>query len=171
MAKTKKPLEPKKPKPEGYIFGRPTNYNAALGDRICELVATHPVGYETIRKLHPDIPMLGTVREWRLKFPDFNAKYLAAKAFQAELMVEEIDDILPGDIRTYFDERGNQRIDSPSAALAIAKCNNRKWTAARLAPKNYGDNKAVAKENDNGEVKEEMRQVREELTNKHTKEY
>lgn len=150
--------------------GRPTDYTPELGQRICDLIATHPVGYETIRQMFPDLPVRKVVLGWRRKFPDFGDKYLAAKRFQAEIMVEEIDDMLPHEVKTYYDSEGNERIDSPSASLAIAKANNRKWTAARLAPKYYGDNVDV-NEVSNEDLKQELRELREELKKKHEKEY
>ncbi len=161
-----------KPKPEGYIFGRPTHYTKELGERICELVATHPVGYDTIKMMHPDLPPKSVVTQWRLKHPDFAANYLSAKAFQAEIMVEDIDDIIPHEVKTYFDDKGNERIDSPSASLAIAKANNRKWTAARLAPKRYGDLTRLENlETENVDLKRELQELREQLDAKNKKDY
>ena len=116
--------------------------------------------------------MSGVIREWRRKHPNFNAKYLTAKSFQAELMVEEIDDMLPHEIKTYLDDRGNERIDAPSASLAIAKVNNRKWTAARLAPKRYGDvSQLDTLKGENEELKKEMEELRAQLDQKHKKDY
>ena len=119
--------------------GRPTDYTPEFGKLICERVAINPVGYSTLRQLYPDMPNLTTIRAWRLSIPEFSTRYLEAKQFQAQLLVEEIDDLLPSEVRFYVDDKGNERIDAPSAAMIIAKINNRKWMAARLAPKIYGD--------------------------------
>lgn len=152
--------------------GRPTKYNEKLGLRICDLTATHPIGYHKIRELYPELPCAQLVREWRHKFSDFNAKYLDAKRFQAEILVEDIDDMLPGDVKTYTDDRGNERIDSPSAAMLIAKLNNRKWMAARLAPRRFGDSPSVEELEGRASVlQEELRMIRAELDAKHQKEY
>lgn len=119
--------------------GRPTIYSDDLGKLICERVAINPVGLEKLITLYPDMPNHSTIKAWRKQHASFSAWYLEAKAFQAQLLVEEIDDLLPSEVRYYIDEKGNERIDAPSASMLIAKINNRKWTAARLAPKIYGD--------------------------------
>ncbi len=152
--------------------GHPTNYTVQLGDRICHLVATHPMGYHPLRKMYPDLPCAQVVRDWRLKFPEFNAKYLDAKRFQAEILVEEIDDLLPEDVQTYLDDRGNTRIDAPSASMLIAKINNRKWMAARLAPRRFGDDKRVEDlEGQNNAMRQELLNLRAELDEKNQKEF
>lgn len=119
--------------------GRPTLYNDEIADRICDLVSTHSMGIAKIIEMYPDLPKDSTIKEWRLKHASFAAKYLEAKSLQAQILVEEIDDLIPTEIGHYFDERGNKRVDGASASLLIAKINNRKWTAARLAPRIYSE--------------------------------
>ncbi len=123
------------------VLGRPSIYNEDLAKLICERVAVNPVGIEALCKLYPDLPDHSTIKAWRKLHPLFSSWYLEAKALQAQLLVEDIDDLLPNEVQYYIDERGNKRIDAPSASMLIAKINNRKWTAARLAPKIYGDRK------------------------------
>ena len=70
------------------------------------------------------------------------------------------------------DDKGQERIDPPSASLLIAKINNRKWTAARLAPKIYGDQKRVEElEGENERVKAELRALRDKLDKANIAEY
>lgn len=152
-------------------IGAPTLYTEEYGDYICEKIATHPVGYETIRKIHPDLPAPITIREWRLKHPTFSAKYLDAKSLQAQILVEEVDEMIPDGIKYYHDDKGNERIDAPSASLVIAKINNRKWTAARLAPRIYGDKYIESLQADNERVKQELQEVKERLDKENIKEY
>lgn len=119
--------------------GRPSLYTPELGKLICERIATNPVGWSTLETLYTDMPTAFTIRAWRLSIPQFSTMYLEAKQFQAQLLVEEIDELIPNTIQYYVDDKGQERIDAPSASLVIAKINNRKWMAARLAPKIYGD--------------------------------
>lgn len=159
------------PDSEKKPIGRPTDYTPELVERICMLIATHPIGYDHIRAMYPDLPQRQALRVWRHKYPDFNSKYLDAKRFQAELMVEDIDEMLPDEIKVYFDKEGNERIDSPSAAMLIAKINNRKWMAARLAPKRFGDSGIAEDPDTNKETKEEMKAIRDDLDSKNQKEF
>ncbi len=121
--------------------GRPTKYSPEFGKLICERIATNPVGWSTLESMYPDLPHYSTVKAWRNTIPDFSEMYLQAKSFQSMILVEEIDDLIPSEIKTYIDDKGNERIDAPSASMLIAKINNRKWMAARLAPKIFGDRK------------------------------
>jgi len=132
-----------KPKKEKNLGGRPTIFTEELANKICDLIATHPVGYNTLLNLYPELPDRSTFLAWRLKYDWFSTKYLEAKKFQAEILVEEIDNLIPEGLVYYTDEKGQERIDSPSAGLLIAKINNRKWTAARLVTNIYGDRQQV----------------------------
>ncbi len=123
----------------GGAGGRPTTYTPEFGKLICERVATNPVGLSTLEKLYPDMPNSSTIKAWRRAIPEFSAMYMEAKKFQSEILVEDIDSLLPDDLNYYIDDKGQQRIDAPSASLLIAKINNRKWMAARLSSKLYGD--------------------------------
>jgi hypothetical protein len=119
--------------------GRPTKYTPKLGDLICEKVASNPVGLDTIVKLYDDFPAAKTIYEWHAKYPDFRKKYLEAKALQAIIKVQQIDDLLDCPLLYIEDANGQKRIDPPSASMRIARANNLKWEAARLAPRIYGE--------------------------------
>ncbi len=126
--------------------GRPTTYTKKMADRICELVATNRHGLNKICQMFEDLPACSTVRLWVIKHPEFSAQYLIAKRQQIDVMMEEIDEIMDENLRFYHDDHGNERIDSPSASIAIAKANNRKWFASKLAPSLYGDKKEEQKQ-------------------------
>lgn len=163
-------LGPKKTVREN--FGRPTLYTPALVDRICELVACSPVGIDKIISLYPEMPSHCTIKLWRHQYPDFSAKYLNAKSLQSQLLVEEIDDLIPIGIKYYLDDKGQERIDAPSASLVIAKINNRKWHASRLAPKIYGEKVQIETKNDDTEaLKAELIELRAKLAEKSKSDY
>lgn len=172
LKKQKVKLMAKKNNAEPKPKGRPSNYTPELGQRICAMVATHPIGYDHIQKMYPDLPLKGVVTAYRKRFPAFNAEYLAAKSFQSEIMVEEIDEMIPSEIKYYIDDKGNERIDAPSASLAIARVNNRKWTAARLAPRVYGDAKRVEDlEGQNSALTKELIELRKQMDEKNKKDF
>jgi len=121
-------------------MGRPSIYSQELADRICELVATHPVGLPKLCKMFPELPNPDTIRVWRWQKDDFSANYTKSKQFQAEIMAESIEDILDDTLDSvYFDEDGNRRLDSGILGHARLRIDSRKWTAGKLAPKIYGD--------------------------------
>lgn len=152
--------------------GRPTKYNDELGKLICERVAANPVGLETLLTLYDDMPDHSTIKAWRKQYAQFSAWYLEAKSFQSQLLVEEIDSMIDGQIIYVTDDKGNERIDPPSASLLIAKINNRKWTAARLAPKIYGDKQVIENvTSENIELKSELAELRAKLAQQSKSEY
>ncbi len=152
--------------------GAPTKYTEALCDAICDRVSTHTFGLEHICKMYDDMPTALTIREWRNKYPDFSTKYLAAKTKQAILMVEEIDELLNHKVLYLTDEKGQTKIDGPSASIAIARCNNRKWHAARLAPRMYGDQKQIDELKGQADsLLQECKMLREQLDEKNKKDY
>ncbi len=121
--------------------GRPTDYSEEFAKRICDFIATHTEGTSELCRLFDWLPDESTIRLWRFKNRDFSLMYLAAKSFQSELMIEQVNNVYSNEILYYTDSDGNERIDSPSVSLAVAKANTLKWQAARLAPKIYGERK------------------------------
>lgn len=126
---------PTKPKA---AVGRPTDYNESIAALICEKVATSTLGLARLCKMHPELPDRDTINLWRFKHKEFSAQYLDAKRSQMDLVIESLDEILDENIKYYTDDKGFDRIDSPSVTIAVAKANNRKWHASKLAPKIYG---------------------------------
>ncbi len=94
-------------------FGRPLEYTPEMGDRICELVATHPIGLPRLCEMFSELPAPSTINRWRYQIEDFRTKYTQAKQFQSEILAEEILEISDYSSRdTVYDDAGNARIDS-----------------------------------------------------------
>ena len=121
--------------------GRPTDYTLEFAKRICDTIATNIDGTRALCDKFDWMPHEDTLRLWRFHNREFSAMYLQAKSFQSELMMEQINDVYNNELSYYTDSDGNERIDSPSVTLAVAKANTLKWQAARLAPKIYGERK------------------------------
>lgn len=121
--------------------GRPTDYNDEMANRICDLVATHARGLPRLCEAYTDLPEPQTINRWRREKPQFSSKYAQAKMEQAELLAESIDDIAYDLYEHYYidPDSGASKIDSGMVAHARLLIDARKWTAAKLAPKIYGD--------------------------------
>ncbi len=154
-------------------MGRPSKYSEELANRICELVATNPIGLPKLCMKYPELPEPITIREWRWSKPDFSAKYVEAKRFQSEIMAESIEDVIDDlDPYVYQDEKGVTRLDAGLLMKARLTVDSRKWTAAKLAPKIYGDKTALDQSIEiNSVLAKEVTELRLELESKSKKEY
>ena len=163
----KKKVEPEKPKKNG----RPTDFTEKLADHICMRVATNTEGLDKLCKKYPDMPDPDTINNWRWKYPEFFGKYLAARATQSHLIIEQCED-LADDVIYYTDKEGNQRIDAPSVAKQTIKINLRKWHASKLAPKFFGERTMVEElKGHNDEMMRELLELRAQLNEKNKKDY
>ena len=105
-------------------MGRPSLYTQELADEICERLAEG----ESLRAICKDdhMPQEATVRAWAVQdVNNFYAQYAKSRDVALDSMVDgmlEIADDSDGDVN-----RDRLRVDT------------RKWYAAKLAPKRYGD--------------------------------
>jgi hypothetical protein len=77
---------------------------------------------------------------WIEAHPDFRNQYARAREAQADRMAEEILEIADdGRNDTYTDEDGNERTNQEIVARSRLRVDARKWLAAKMAPKKYGD--------------------------------
>lgn len=141
--------------PKDYLKrGRPTDYNADIAKRICDVVATHPFGYKKLAKMYDDLPEEFTVRLWRHIYPDFSRQYAQAKIAQCELLTEECLDIaddgrndwmetLPDDEKPAGWKANGEHINRSRLRI-----DTRKFFAAKLLPKKYGDLAGLAENKD-----------------------
>ena len=125
-------------------FGRPLEYTPEIGDRICELVATHPIGLPRLCEMYPELPAQSTINRWRYQIEDFRDKYTESKRFQSEILAEEILEISDYSERdTSYDKHGNAHCDSEWVMRSRLRVDSRKWLASKLAPKIYGEKQQV----------------------------
>lgn len=103
-------------------IGRPTLYSEEIAERICFLISE---GHSLVRICkRPELPSRRTVMNWMGNNPSFCTRLAQARDLQAEAYAEEI--IAIADTCT----------DPKMARLRI---DARKWYAAKLAPRKYGD--------------------------------
>jgi len=85
-----------------------------------------------------------TVYSWMFSRPEFLANYTRAREEQAETHADEIVKIADEtpDTEPVYDKHGNLlaiKLDSAYVAWQKQRIEARKWTAAKLRPKKYGD--------------------------------
>lgn len=118
--------------------GRPTLYSEALADLICERLADG----ESLRAIcsEPDMPCKASVFKWLRDNKQFSDQYARAREEQAETLADEIIEIAD---ETYLDhkvnDRGNVVVDNEAIQRSKLRVEARKWIAAKLKPKRYGE--------------------------------
>jgi hypothetical protein len=149
------------PSPTGLItpvqespkVGRPTDYSLALAAVICDRLSDG----ESLRAIckDPDMPGKSTVFEWLAAIPEFADLYARAREEQAETLAAEIVAIADEECTMVRASKHGARADDPESgevevvfdATAVARnrlrVDARKWVAAKLKPRVYGDKLAL----------------------------
>lgn len=148
-AKAKKARKPRKPK----AIGRPTTYSLKVAGAICERL----VEGQSLRAICKDeaMPGLSTVFQWLAAHHEFADLYARAREEQAETLAAEIVEIadeqctmVRADKHSSRDDDGggNTEVVFDSAAVARnrLRVDARKWVAAKLKPRVYGDKVQLA---------------------------
>jgi len=130
------PLKPRKghKKP-----GQPSKYTQAIGDKVCELIASGHSLNEVAAK--PGMPAKSQILRWAAHSANaqFCNQYTKAMEIRLEGMADDIHDIADNG-RNDWMERNGQQVTNPEALnRSRLRCDVRKWTLARLLPKKYGD--------------------------------
>lgn len=125
-------------------MGRPSIYSEDVANKICTRLGLG----ESLRKIcsSDDMPAMATVMQWLTKKPDFVEQYARAREIQAETQFDELIDIVdqPPELSYVTGKNGEQievKFDSSYVAWMRLRVDTRKWTAARMAPKKYGEQK------------------------------
>ena len=118
--------------------GRKTLYSKEMIERVCEYTAQGE-SLTTMCK-RDDMPTKVTIINWLNAYPEFALAFEEAKRAKAESLADEIIDIADDHAAvTFYDADGNRRIDAGAVAHAKLRIDSRKWSAAKLKPKTYGD--------------------------------
>lgn len=118
--------------------GRPSLYTPELANDICERIAS---GQSVVDICANDgMPDKSTVYDWLASKPEFADLYARAREQQADRYFAETIAIADdGRNDTQLDEEGNVRVDHDHINRSRLRVDTRKWAAARLSPKKYGD--------------------------------
>lgn len=149
MKTTKKNIKPESKKKELNIpdkdiipespkknpIGRPPfKYSEELANKICELISTSNKGLHTICKENKEFPSYTVIYEWLNKNKIFADKYARAKETQADFLADEIIEIADHSGEDHTPFTGKNVVDRDKLRVDA-----RKWVAAKLKPKKYGD--------------------------------
>jgi hypothetical protein len=127
--------------------GRPTDYNEDIVDEICIRIST---GEPLVRICREDgMPHLATVYRWLSRYPEFSEMYAKAKDQAADTLAEEIQDLADQFPMEKTDKEGNTSFDSAYIQWMRLRVDARKWVAAKLKPRKYGDRVELAGDKDN----------------------
>lgn len=120
--------------------GRPTTYTPELAALICDAIASTSKGIRRLSSENESFPNPDTIYRWIKEYKEFSDQYARAKRHQVEVIVDEIMEIA--------DETSQDAIEDPEGKIRHNKehihrsrlrIDTRKWLAAKLAPKLYGD--------------------------------
>lgn len=138
----KAPAKPRAPKAKKPV-GRPALYSIELGERLCAELACG-VSMRTACK-PDDMPSVATAFGWMRKHPEFLELYTRAKAEAADALVEEMMDICDdgtNDWMEVHDKDGEcigYKVNGEHVQRSRLRVETRKWIAAKLKPKKYGE--------------------------------
>lgn len=120
------------------LGGRPTDYTDALAADICSRLSDG----QSMRKIakDDDMPSSATMFNWLRVHSTFLEQYEIAKAECADMYAEEIIEISDDSQNDYIEEdKDGKRLNPENIQRARLKVDARKWVAAKLKPKKYGD--------------------------------
>ena len=131
--------------------GRPSSYTEQMANLICIRLAEG----ESLNKICKDegMPDKATVFRWLASDASFCDKYARARELQAETQFDELIDIVdqPPELSYVTGKDGELievKFDSSYVQWMKLRVDTRKWTAARMAPKKYGEQKQAEQTQD-----------------------
>ena len=119
-------------------MGRPTDYSLELAAAICERIADG----QSLKSicLSEEMPCKSTVYLWLARDNVFLDMYTRAREDQADTLADEIIDIADDGARDYIkQEDGREVVDYDHITRSRLRVDARKWVAAKLKPRKYGD--------------------------------
>lgn len=123
------------------MAGRPSKYTQELSDKICHLISTTSKSMRTICNELDIAPQ--SFLNWLNDKPEFLASYTRAKEQQADFLAEEIIEIADDSSNdtkvVYKDGKPTEVENTEWVSRSKLRVEARKWAAAKLKPKKYGD--------------------------------
>lgn len=122
--------------------GRPSTYTPEIAAIICDRISRG----ESLKSIcnSPGIPDQVVVYGWLGRQPEFAQMYARAREDQADTLADEIAALADEEPRMVVDDKGVARIDSAWVQWQKNRVEARKWVAAKLKPKKWGERIQVA---------------------------
>lgn len=100
---------------------------------------------ESVRRICTDeaMPSQSTVFKWLVSDDKFRAAYDLAKRLLAETLSEDILDISDDASADFVEGKDGKVFNPEHVQRSKLRVDSRKWLAAKLAPKRYGDSTSV----------------------------
>lgn len=113
-------------------------YKPSEIERVCEALEDESAGLRVLLQRFEMSP--GQFFRTLEADPTLAERYVRAKARQAELLADEIVEIADmSGTDLSVDDNGNVRIDGEAINRSRLRMDARKWTAAKLLPKRFGE--------------------------------
>lgn len=163
--------------------GRMTTYTDELADLICDEMINSSLGlYGLVKKYHEQkapvpprikaicgtFPRRSTLSRWSNMHTYFRDRLKAARTAIAEERAENISNY---DVNSYVDDKGVERADPGMVSLMKARIKRDAMIVGMFAPHLTNKDNTAKVEEQNEELKEEMKILRETLLEKHKKDY
>lgn len=129
--------------------GQPTTYSLEIATKICGLIADG-LPLRTITRME-DMPTSSTVYLWLATHEEFSDMYTRAREDQADALADEIIAISEEKpmLRIVTDSETIEKLDPTGVSHNRNRIDARKWVAAKLKPRKYGDRQILAGDADN----------------------
>lgn len=132
---------------------RPSDYSDEIADEICWRL-TH--GEPLVQMCKDDhLPHVATIYRWLIRHTTFRDMYAQAREEQADTNADEILSIADEMPPQFTDEKGRVYLDQSYLLWQKQRIEARKWTAAKLKPRKYGDKLALGGDADAPPIKTE----------------
>lgn len=128
-------------------MGRPSEYSEETAATICDRLTEG----QSLRKitLSDDMPAASTIYKWLANNPTFAEQYAHARDAQADTLADEILDIADDGTNDWMERDDGPEYNGDAVARSRLRVDARKWIAAKLKPKKYGDKTLLGSDPDN----------------------
>lgn len=124
-------------------------YTEEMGREICRAISTSSKGLKKLCAQNKHWPSRSHIYTWFEAHPLFKDAYARAKQLQIEALVDDIIDIADDSSNDYMeDEKGKIVVNHDHINRARLRIDTRKWLAAKLCPRLYGDKNPKDDDND-----------------------